>query len=471
MREMPYDIEAEAAVLGGLILRNDAFDEVSQIVKPEDFFRIDHQTLMGEMLAMWNERKPCDLVTLQSHLQSKNMLEQCGGQAYVLGLGMDTPAASNVAHYAKIVREQAMRRSLVAVGGEIAELGFESGGRKSSDLVEQAEQSLFALRNKTVSASGPITFSDCIGRANNLFRERSDSSGMTGVASGLVDLDRMTNGFQKQNLIILAGRPSMGKSALAEGFALESGMRNGTRTLVFSMEMSAEEWATRAVSALGRIPMQNLNSGKLTDEELDRKSYAEADAIRASILVDETPALSPMDLRARSRRVAANGGLGLIIVDYIQLMSIPGFRENRTNEVSSISRSLKALAKELNVPVIALSQLNRSVEQRDNKRPRMSDLRESGGIEQDADVIIFVYRDEVYNPNGGYEGTAELLIEKQRNGPTGMRRVAFTGEFCRFENLSHEWEPPVAQERPRSRGFGRTNVVGHPSWKDRADVQ
>ncbi|MFP5304822.1 MAG: replicative DNA helicase [Gammaproteobacteria bacterium] len=434
----PYSIEAEQSVLGGLMLDNRAWHELADRLSPEDFYREDHQLIYRAICELVGTNRPCDFVTLSEHLKAHGQLDAAGGLAYLGSLANDTPSAANVLAYAEIVRERAVLRGLIAAGGDIAELGFRSEGRPHAELLDLAEQKVFALRSRAEHARS--TYFAMPELMESLERKidflRQNPAGLAGLATGFTDFDAKTTGLHPGDLVILAGRPSMGKTSFALNVAEHVALYEKQPAAVFSMEMPAEQLALRMVSSFARIPMGKLRSGDLEDRDWDRL-VSQGGLIReAPLYIDETGALSPLELRARARRIKARHGLGLIVVDYIQLMQVPGSKDNRTNEISEISRSLKALAKELAVPVIALSQLNRGVEQRDNKRPRMADLRESGGIEQDADLVVFIYRDEVYNRDSPDKGTAEIIIAKQRNGPLGVVKTAFLGEYTRFENLA-----------------------------------
>ncbi|HEX4894833.1 MAG TPA: replicative DNA helicase [Solimonas sp.] len=447
-KQPPYSLEAEQSVLGGLMIDNRAFNELADRLSPEDFYREDHQLIYRALSELLGSNRPCDFVTLSEHLKHQNKLEQAGGLAYLGTLANDTPSAANVLAYAEIVRERAVLRGLVSVGGEVAELGFRPDGRNYAELMDLAEQRIFALRSRAEHAKSnyfamPELMSSLERKIEHL---RQNPGGLAGLPTGFRDFDQKTNGLHPGDLMILAGRPSMGKTSFALNVAEHVVLYEKKPAAVFSMEMPAEQLALRMVSSFARIPMGKMRSGDLEDRDWDRL-VSQGSLIReAPLYIDETGALSPLDLRARARRIKSRHGLGLIVVDYIQLMQVPGTKDNRTNEISEISRSLKALAKELEVPVIALSQLNRGVEQRDNKRPRMADLRESGGIEQDADLVVFIYRDEVYNKDSPDKGTAEILIAKQRNGPLGMVKTAFLGEFTRFENLAQGYDDAGSYE-------------------------
>ena len=434
----PHSIEAEQSVLGGLMLDNRAWDDLGDRITGEDFYREDHRLIFQAIAELCSTSKPCDFITLCEHLRHQGKLEQAGGVSYLGTLANDTPSAANVMAYAEIVRERSVLRTLIAAGGDIAELGFRPDGRGHSELIDVAEQKVFAIRNKTAHASGDYSMMpqlmDIVER--RIEEMRTNPGGLAGLSTGFTDLDKLTTGLHPGDLVILAGRPAMGKTSFALNIAEHVALYEKKGAAVFSMEMPAEQLALRVLSSFARIDMGKLRSGELEDRDWDRLTSQGGLVREAPIYIDETGALSPLELRARARRMKQRHDIQLIIVDYIQLMQVPGTKENRTNEISEISRSLKALAKELSLPVIALSQLNRGVEQRDNKRPRMSDLRESGGIEQDADIVAFVYRDEVYNKESPDKGTAEIIIVKQRNGPLGTVKTAFFGQYTRFENLA-----------------------------------
>lgn len=434
----PYSLEAEQAVLGGLMLDNDAWDTVADRVSEEDFYRADHRLIFRAIAHLAESGEPRDTVTLSEWLKEQGDLQEAGGLAYLGTLAKDTPSAANIRAYADIVRERSILRALVKVGTEISDLGFNSEGRKSGDLINDAEARVFAIadeRNRVKSGFQPIKglLTAAIDKIDEMFRS---GSAISGLATGLTDFDDMTGGLQKGDLVIVAGRPSMGKTSFAMNLVEHICIRDKKPTAVFSMEMPGEQLAVRMISSLGRVDQKRLRTGELQESDWPRVTSSVAIMSDAPLFIDATPALSPAELRARCRRLQREHGLDLIVVDYLQLMQVSGTKENRTNEISEISRGLKTLAKELDVPVIALSQLNRSLEQRPNKRPMMSDLRESGGIEQDADVIVFIYRDEVYNKDTDRKGVAEVIIGKQRNGPIGTCETAFIGQYTRFENLA-----------------------------------
>ncbi len=436
----PHSMEAEQSVLGGLMLDNAAWEQVADLANEKDFYRHDHALIFRAIAALSNEDKPYDVVTISDWLEQRNELENIGGLAYLGILANDTPTAVNIKAYAEIVREYSVLRNLIQVGHEIADTAYNADGRTSKELLDEAERLVFHIAEQGAGDSkGFEDIKSLLAKAVEKVEElyKSDEP-LTGVSSGFSKFDDKTSGLQKSDLIIVAGRPSMGKTSFAMNLAENAAVASEKSVAVFSMEMPGDQLAMRMMSSLGRIDQHNLRTGKLQDHDWPRLTSSVGMLSKARLFIDDTPALSPTELRARCRRLKREHGLDMIIIDYLQLMQIAGSSENRATEISEISRSLKALAKELEVPVIALSQLNRGVEQRPDKRPVMSDLRESGGIEQDADVILFIYRDEVYNPDSQDKGTAEILIRKQRNGPIGMVRLAFLGQFTRFENLSYE---------------------------------
>jgi replicative DNA helicase len=442
LRVPPHSVEAEQAVLGGLMLNERAWDQVADKLREEDFYRRDHQLIFRAIGNLAEKQQPCDAVTLGEYFESNGLTEQVGGTGYVIELASTTPSAANIVAYAEIVREKSVLRQLIDVGTTIANDGFQPEGRPSRELLENAEKSVFEIAEAGSRGKKQfVAMKSAVKDAFRILQERYENKGsITGVPTGFNDFDARTTGLQPADLIILAARPSMGKTALALNMAEYAALKTKRAVAVFSMEMSASQLAFRLISSLGRVNAQNLRTGELEDEDWSRVSHAITLLADAKIFIDDTPALSPTELRSRARRLAReHGGLALIVIDYLQLMQVPGNKENRATEIAEISRSLKALAKELNCPVIALSQLNRSLEQRTDKRPVMSDLRESGGIEQDADVIAFIYRDEYYNKeNSPDKGLAEVIIAKQRNGPTGTVKLVFNGQYTRFDNYASE---------------------------------
>jgi len=439
----PHSVEAEQSVLGGLLLENEALDKIADLLTGGDFYRHDHRLIFEHICKLIERNRPADIVTVAESLESSAELSGVGGIAYLGALAQNTPTAANIRRYAEIVRERAVMRKLVEVGSGIAESAYSPQGRDAQQLLDEAEARIFQIaeggkRSSEGFVDIKVLLPQVADRIDQLF-QRDNPSDVTGVPSGFSDLDSMTSGLQPGDLVIVAGRPSMGKTAFSLNMAENVALDTGLPVAVFSMEMAATQLAMRMIGSVGRLDQHRMRTGRLEDEDWVRLTTALGRLNDAPIFIDEGAGLTSFDLRARARRLHRQcGKLGLIVVDYLQLMSAPANRqgENRATEISEISRSLKSLAKELDVPVIALSQLNRSVEQRPDKRPVMSDLRESGAIEQDADVILFIYRDEVYNPDTPDKGTAEIIIAKQRNGPIGRVRLTFLGEHTRFENFA-----------------------------------
>ena len=434
----PHSLQAEQAVLGGLMLDNASWDTVADHVSEEDFYRRNHRLIFRAIAELAEKNDPFDAVTLSEWLEQNQLLEETGGLAALGILAQNTPSAANIKAYADIVRENSVMRQLIEVGNKIANSAFVTEGRDSSALLDHAEQLVFDIaergkRNKRGFRNIRTLLAAAVDRIDMLFQQEGH---ITGVPTGFSDLDDMTAGLQPADLIIVAGRPSMGKTTLAVNFAENAAIKHQLPVAIFSMEMPGEQLALRMMSSLGHIDQHKIRTGKLDDDDWPRLTSAVSLLDTAPLFIDDTPALSPMELRARARRLKREHDLGLIIIDYLQLMQVGNTRENRATEISEISRNLKALAKELSVPVIALSQLNRSLEQRTDKRPVMSDLRESGAIEQDADVILFIYRDEVYNEESPQKGLAEVIVAKQRNGPIGKCLLTFRGQFTRFENYA-----------------------------------
>lgn len=437
----PHSIEAEQSVLGGLMLDNRAWDLIADRVRENDFYRHDHRLIYRVMAKLAEQSKPLDVLTVSESLRELHELDNAGGEVYLFELANNTPTVANIAAYADIVRERSVLRQLIATANEIASHAFNPQGRNSIELLDTAERLVFAISEQGARVGGPTNIKEFLAktmdRIDTLFQ--SDDP-ITGIPTGYQDIDNMTSGLQPSDLVIVAGRPSMGKTMLAMNVAEHVAIKTKLPVLIFSMEMPGEAIVMRLLSSLCRIDQLRIRTGKLQDEDWPRISSTVSMLSEAPFFIDDTPALSPAEVRARARRIAKeHGQLGLVVVDYLQLMQVPGFNENRTAEISEVSRSLKSLAKELKVPVIALSQLNRSLEQRADKRPVMSDLRESGAIEQDADLIAFIYRDEVYNENSPDKGTAEIIIAKQRNGPIGKARLTFLGQYCCFENFTRNY--------------------------------
>ena len=437
LRTPPFSEEAEQAVLGGLMLDKTAWDNVGDVITPDDFFRPDHKLIFESIASLCAEAQPCDPVTVSEHLARLGKLNDAGGLAYLGTLTRDTPGAANARAYAGIVKERALLRSLVTVGGEIASSVWNEEGETARDLVEQAERKIFAIAEGSSRGKGYVSAKQAlpalIDQIDDLYNNPNKPRGLP---TGFIDFDAKTGGLRPGDLLIIAGRPSMGKSTLAINMAEHAALKEGVRASVaiYSLEMPAEQILTRMLSSVGSVHLGNIRSGKLSEDDWPRITGATKQLQDAKIFIDDTPALTPTELRARSRRIKREHGLDLIVVDYLQLMTVPGTKENRATEISEISRGLKALAKELSCPVIALSQLNRGVEQRENKKPVMSDLRESGAIEQDADMILLIYRDEVYNRETPKKGVAEIDLAKHRNGEIGEIRLTFKGANSRFEN-------------------------------------
>jgi replicative DNA helicase len=441
LRVPPHSIEAEQSVLGGLLLDNSAWDRAGDLLSASDFYRYEHKAIYKAIGDLVIGSKPADVITVHEQLQMHGKAEECGGIAYLNALAQSVPSAANLRRYAEIVRERAVLRKLIEASDEIATNAFNPAGRSVSQILDEAEGRVFQIgeegqRSKQGFQGMDQLVVQLIDRVTELHENGAED--VTGVRSGFYDLDRMTAGLQPGDLIVLAARPSMGKTAFALNIAENVAVQEGLPVVVFSMEMGASQLALRMVGSLGRIDQSHLRTGRLNDDEWGRLSEAVDRLKGASVFIDETPALNAAELRARARRQARQcGKLGLIVIDYLQLMSgSSGSDENRATELGEISRGLKALAKELQCPVIALSQLNRSVESRNDKRPMMSDLRESGAIEQDADVIMFIYRDDYYNKESKEPGVAEIIIAKQRNGPVGDVKLTFLKPLTRFDNLA-----------------------------------
>jgi len=443
LRIPPHSIEAEQSVMGGLLLDNSAWDKAGDLLNDDDFYRFEHKLIYGAIGTLINGSKPADVITVFEQLQSLGKAEECGGLTYLNALAQSVPSAANLRRYAEIVRERAVLRKLVAASDEIATNAFNPQGRPVSQILDEAESQIFKIGEEGSKSRQGFQSMDSlvvqlIDRVNELHENGAEE--VTGVRTGFFDMDRMTAGLQPGDLIVLAARPSMGKTAFALNIGEHVAVNEGLPVVVFSMEMGASQLALRMVGSLGRIDQSNLRTGRLRDDEWGRLSEAVEKLGKVSMYIDESPALSPSEVRARARRQARQcGQLGLIVVDYMQLMSGSGgaSEENRATVLGEISRGLKGLAKELKCPVIALSQLNRSVETRTDKRPMMSDLRESGAIEQDADVIMFIYRDEYYTKEACKEpGVAEIIIAKQRNGPTGTVKLTFLKPLTKFDNLA-----------------------------------
>ncbi len=440
----PHSIEAEQAVLGGLLLDANAWENLAEMVSEADFYRKDHRLLFRAIVQLIENQQACDALTLANALTAQGHLEEAGGLPYIGELVKNTPSAANIRSYGEIVRERSVRRQLARVAHDVADSAFRPDGRTPEQLLDEAERRIFEIAEQQQHGTGPQAVKPLLKAALKRIDELYHSGGaLTGLTTGFDDLDERTTGMQRGDLIIVAARPSMGKTTFAMNIVENALLSSNQPILVFSMEMPAEQLIMRILASLGRIDQTRLRTGHLHEEDWSRLTSAVSLIQGRSLYIDDSPALTPTELRARSRRLARDmgGQLGLIMIDYLQLMRVPDAANNRVNEISEISRSLKALAKEMSCPVVALSQLSRAVESRPNKRPVMSDLRESGAIEQDADLIMCIYRDEVYTKEESKEkGIAEIIIVKQRNGPIGTVRLAFQGQFSRFENLAAEYQ-------------------------------
>ena len=442
----PNSIEAEQSLIGGLMLDALAWDKIADVITADDFYRKDHRLIFTAISGLVESGSPCDVVTVSEHLDNRGELDSAGGLEYLATLSNETAGAANARAYAKILRERAMLRALISAGNEIAGSAFTNDGRTAAEVLDDAEKMVFEIADKgTRGKKGFKSLKEILPEAVDRIDTLHQSDGdITGISTGYNEFDKMTAGLQPGDLVIVAGRPSMGKTTLAVNMAENAAIGSKVPTAIFSMEMPAQQLAFRMISSLGRVDQTHLRTGNFPDEDWSRINTAVQLMSEAPIFIDDTPSLSPGEIRARARRLQREHGLGLIVVDYLQLMQVPGNKENRATEISEISRGLKALAKELSCPVIALSQLNRSVEQRTDKRPVMSDLRESGAIEQDADLILFIYREEVYNQDTPRKGIADIAIAKQRNGPIGDFPLTFVGRYTKFEN----WVPDTYGDFP-----------------------
>ncbi|EOX4200271.1 replicative DNA helicase [Vibrio cholerae] len=437
----PHSLEAEQSVIGGLLLDNERWDTVSEHVMTQDFYSRPHRLIFDGVKSILEAGKPLDLITLSEYLEQREQLEDVGGFAYLADLAKNTPSAANINAYAGIVAERALVRNLIGVANEIADAGYDPQGRNAEDLLDLAESKVFAIAEaRTSENEGPKNVDSILERTLERIEllYKTPQDGVTGVNTGFTDLNKKTAGLQGSDLIIVAARPSMGKTTFAMNLCENAAMEQDKPVLIFSLEMPAEQIMMRMLASLSRVDQTKIRTGQLDDEDWARISSTMGILMeKKNMYIDDSSGLTPTEVRSRARRIAReHGGLSLIMVDYLQLMRVPALTDNRTLEIAEISRSLKALAKELNVPVVALSQLNRSLEQRADKRPVNSDLRESGSIEQDADLIMFIYRDEVYHPDSPLKGTAEIIIGKQRNGPIGSVRLTFQGHYSRFDNYA-----------------------------------
>ena len=438
LKLQPQSIEAERSVIGALLISSDSWDGVAEVVAASDFYRPEHRAIFRQIALLVDRGEPVDVVTVSDRLLATGELDAAGGHTYLAELAEQTPTASNVRAYGKAVRERSVLRQLINAAQDIASAGFNPEGRSSEELVDEAERLIMQISESGQKAGGPQGMEGLLKGAIDRIEELYNTGGdITGLTTGFIDLDRMTSGLQPSDLVIVAGRPAMGKTSFAMNLVENAALASDRPLMVFSMEMPAEQLVIRMLSSLGRIDQSRVRTGKLEQDDWPKLASATEKLKGTQVFIDDTPALTPTELRSRVRKlVREQGDLGMIMVDYLQLMRVAGSGEGRTAEISEISRSLKAIAKEFKVPVVALSQLNRSLEQRPNKRPVNSDLRESGAIEQDADVIMFIYRDEVYNEDSPDKGVAEIIIGKQRNGPIGSCRLSFQGQFTRFENLA-----------------------------------
>jgi len=448
LRVPPHSVEAEQSLLGALLIDNHAFDRSADLVTPEDFYRDDHRRIWRHIVRLIESSRPADVVTVAESIEASEDKDKTGGAAYLAALSQNTPSSLNVRRYAELVRERSVQRRLAQVATEIAESALAPLGKEVGQLLDEAESKIFQIAESGARKdTGLLEIKPVLARVfekiDHLHSQKNPSD-VTGVPTGYVKLDEMTSGLQGGDLIIVAGRPSMGKTALALNIAEFVAVDNGLPVAIFSMEMSASQLATRMLGSIARVDQHKMRTGRISDKEWSDLTEAMAKLHDAPIYIDETGALTALEVRARARRLKREySKLGLVVIDYLQLMSSSSQGENRATEISEISRSLKAMAKELDAPVIALSQLNRALEQRPNKRPQMADLRESGAIEQDADIIFAIYRDEVYNPESPEKGTAEVNILKQRNGPIGTVKLTFLGQYTRFENYAdpHGYSP------------------------------
>jgi replicative DNA helicase len=444
-RVPPQSLEAEESVLGGILIDNTTLDRILDVIRPQDFYRGAHRKVFGAILDLTERNEPVDLITLSEVLKARGELADVGGAAYLAELAERVPTAANALHYARIVRDRAVLRELIGAATEIATRGYESGG-DVAELLDRAEQTIFAIAERQVRSSFSRLADVLVGSIKTIERLYEQKQTVTGVATGFADLDHLTSGLQRSDLVIVAGRPSMGKTAFCLNIAEHAALRTDTGVAIFSLEMAKEQLAMRMLCSEARVDLARVRTGHLSDREFPKLAMAAGRLADAPIYIDDTPALSVLELRAKARRLKRDPAakLGLVIVDYIQLMRSTDGKDNREQEISEISRSLKALAKELELPVVALSQLNRQVESRNPPIPRLADLRESGAIEQDADVIVFLYREDYYVEDTDKKGVAEVVVAKQRNGPIGTVQLTFLREFTRFENREVSAEDEVA---------------------------
>ncbi len=437
----PQNLEAEHSILGGILLDNQALNAALEILTARDFYSEAHRKIFSAILELSDRNEPADLITLSNILKNKNHLDQIGGAAYLANLVDNVPSAANISYYAKIVREKSVLRTLISTATDILSRSYNTGA-DVDEVLDEAEHAIFEISENKIRPSF-FSIKDIVKDSFKTIEKLYESKELiTGVPTGFEKLDEYTSGLQKSDLIIIAGRPSMGKTAFALNIAQYAAMETNTPAAVFSLEMSKEQLAMRMLASTAKVDSQRIRKGFLGETDWPKLTTAAGSLSEAPLFIDDTPAITVLEMKAKTRRLKAEHGLGLVVVDYLQLMRGSGHKDSREQEISEISRSLKALAKELSVPVIALSQLNRKVEDRTNRRPQMADLRESGAIEQDADVIAFIYRDEVYNKSedNPEKGIAEVIIAKQRNGPTGTVKLAFLEKYTSFENLARNDE-------------------------------
>lgn len=432
----PHSIESEQALIGALFIGGD-YDDISHVV-PDDFYRRDNRIIFAAIEQLVSQSKAYDAVTVGEYLESKHQLGDAGGLSYLAQLAESCVSFANIKAYADIVKKRAKLRNIIRAASEISHICFNTDGKSADEVLEISEQMIFAMSSESSERAGIMSGRDIVGKALDSMDERFQAGGvMSGLTTGFTDLDRSTQGLSKQDLIIIAGRPSMGKSAFSFGIMFNAAINHGKSVLGFSLEMPSEQLINRQISGMAKVNFERIRSGKIQPDEWPRISQASDQIAAAKIYLDETPALGPAQLRSRARKHATRHGVDLIVIDYLQLMRFKG--ERKDLEIAEITSQMKAMAKELDVPVILLSQLSREVDRRTDHRPVMSDLRDSGAIEQDADVIMFIYRDEVYNPETPDKGTAEILIRKQRNGPTGDIRLSFLGQYTQFQNYARDW--------------------------------
>lgn len=433
----PQNLDAEQSVLGAMLIDKEAVVKVVEILRPQDFYRDANARVYEAMLNLFNKNEAADLITVTEELKQLGWLDLVGGVSFVAGLANSVPTSANVEYYAKIVEEKSVLRNLIQVSTKIAQMGYE-GDKDTIALLDHAEQMIFEIAQRK-TRSGFVSLKDVLMQAfERIEFLHQNKGGITGIPSGFLDLDKLTSGFQPSDLIIVAARPSMGKTAFCLNIAQFASVKKKLPVAVFSLEMAREQLVTRIMCAEAMVNQQRVRTGQLTDTDWQQLTRAAGPLSQAPLYIDDSPGLTVVEMRAKCRRLKSEGGLGLVIIDYLQLMQGSRKTENRQQEISEISRSLKALAREVEVPVIALSQLSRAVEQRQEKKPMMSDLRESGSLEQDADLVMFIYRDEYYNPDTEKKGVSEIIIAKQRNGPVGTVELGFLSEFTKFINLERE---------------------------------